>query len=79
MTPTDEARERHAWELAYAAALTGYMSDPTIEPADDPAIVPRMAANCAEIADASLDEWRKRWSRMPAAGASTAPKMLPPR
>jgi|HubBroStandDraft_1064217.scaffolds.fasta_scaffold2768694_1 hypothetical protein len=75
MTPTDEARERHAWELAYAAALTGYMSDPTIEPADDPAIVPRMAANCAEIADASLDEWRKRWSRMPA----TAPKMLPPR
>jgi hypothetical protein len=51
-----------AWERFYSCALSGYLSDPNIDPGNANELEV-MVGNCAEIADASLVEWRLRWAR----------------
>jgi hypothetical protein len=52
--------ERRLWESVFAATVTGYMSDPSVDPSTS-ADLRRLMRNCEEIANAAVDCQRRRW------------------
>ena len=52
--------ERDEWGRLFAGAMSGYLSDASVDPGD-PKERDALLRNCRELAEEGLAVWRKRW------------------